>query len=489
MSATKRHVVALALLLGIATLLRLYALGEGLWLDEVLTLITYARSPFAEIATKYDSQNQHMLYSLLAHASFLGFGESAWALRLPAAVFGVASIYAAYVFGREITSATESLLAAALLTFSFHHVWFSQNARAYTALLFFTLLSSHFLLTGMRTGRPLAWLLYAVSVALGMYSHLTMMFVAAGQFGFFVWERFSSSRSLQGTWTPLLAGFLMSVLMTLALYAPVLTQILGPGMSEETHVAIWRSPLWTLREAVARLQIGTGLGAAVLLGGLVLLAGFASLVRQRPALIALFLGPVITGVGLTVAMHHALWPRFFFFAAGFAMLVLVRGLFTSCEVATRWMGKRAPSAAVLATALTILIIGASAAGLPRVYGPKQDYLGARDFVMRSAASHDQVATAGLATFVYRDYYAPEWSVVNSADDLRSLHKRGAVWFVFTMPLHFDAKYPDVVAELREHFEPVKEFPGTLGGGEILVYRSKPGWQAGGAKHVDGGRRQ
>lgn len=84
-------------------------------------------------------------------------------------------------------------------------------------------------------------------------------------------------------------------------------------------------------------------------------------------------------------------------------------------------------------------------------------------MIRSAARHDQVATAGLATLVYRDYYAPQWSVVDSADDLRSLHQRSSVWFVF--------------AELREHFEPVKEFPGTLGGGEVLVYRSKPTWQA------------
>jgi hypothetical protein len=465
------HAIVLGVLLVIAAALRLYALGEGLWLDEVLTLVTYARLPFAEIATRYDSQNQHMLYSLLAHASFVMFGESAWALRLPAAAFGVASIYAAYLFGREITSRTESLLAAALLTFSFHHIWFSQNARGYTALLFFTLLSSYFLLKALRTSGVRLWTLYALAVAFGMYTHLTMMFVVAGQFLLFIAERLRVGWRRE-VWIPVAAGFGLSVVLTLALYAPVLGQVLGPGMSEETHVAMWLSPLWTIKEAIARLQFGSGLGVAVLFGGGVLLAGFISLIRRRPALFALFVGPVVTGVAVTVAMNHALWPRFFFFAAGFAMLVLVRGTFATAELAMKLIGRRALNAELVATAATVLIIGVSTFALARVYGPKQDYVGAREFVSRSAASEDSIATAGLASLVYGNYYAPQWSAVTSADDLRTLQQRGRVWFVVTMPLQLDAKHPDVAAELRENFETLKEFHGTLGGGEVVVYRSK-----------------
>ena len=67
-------------------------------------------------------------------------------------LFGLASILALYLFGRQVTSASESLLAAALLTFSYHHVWFSQNARGYTGLLFWTLLSSWLLLRALRNG-------------------------------------------------------------------------------------------------------------------------------------------------------------------------------------------------------------------------------------------------------------------------------------------------------------------------------------------------
>ena len=155
----------------VALALRLYGLNSGLWYDEILTSINYARMPFGEIIATYDSQNQHFFFSLLSRASTLIFGESAWALRLPAVVFGVASIWALYLLGREVGSETEALLSAALLTFSYHHVWFSQNARGYTGLLFWAILSSWYFLRGLREGRSRLWVLYAGAAALGIYTH------------------------------------------------------------------------------------------------------------------------------------------------------------------------------------------------------------------------------------------------------------------------------------------------------------------------------
>src|SRR5262249_318850 len=156
-----------------------WRLDTCLWLDEVLTLTHYARPALGMILTSFPDQNQHMLYSVLGHISLDCFGESAWALRLPAVLFGVASIWALYALGGRIASRTEALLAAAMMTVSYHHVWFSQNARGYTGLLFFTLLSTWLFVRGLRAGRWPLWGGYAVSVALGFWVHLTMLFVAA----------------------------------------------------------------------------------------------------------------------------------------------------------------------------------------------------------------------------------------------------------------------------------------------------------------------
>ena len=119
-------------ILCIAAFLRFHDLNDGLWLDEILTQVNYTKLPFGEIFATYDSQNQHFLYSLLSHGSYLLFGESAWALRLPAALFGLASIWALFEFSKEVSSRREALLSCAFFAFSYHHIWFSQNARGYT---------------------------------------------------------------------------------------------------------------------------------------------------------------------------------------------------------------------------------------------------------------------------------------------------------------------------------------------------------------------
>src|SRR5262249_46553502 len=155
----------LALILFSATALRFYGLNDGLWHDEVLTYVTYARLPFGEIISTYYDQNQHFLYTLLAHASLSIFGDSTWSLRLPAVVFGVGSIWALYLFGVQASTEREALLTAALLTFSYYHVWFSQNARGYIGLLFWTILASWLLLRGLREKQTRLWLGYALAAA------------------------------------------------------------------------------------------------------------------------------------------------------------------------------------------------------------------------------------------------------------------------------------------------------------------------------------
>ena len=141
----------------LAAVLRAIALDQQLWYDEITTLVDSVRRPLAIIVTTYTSQNQHTLYSILARVSIVLFGEHPWALRLPAVLFGVASIPALYFYARLATSRREALLACALLTVSYHHVWFSQNARGYTAMVFWTLLTTYFFIRGarpIRAGRP-----------------------------------------------------------------------------------------------------------------------------------------------------------------------------------------------------------------------------------------------------------------------------------------------------------------------------------------------
>ena len=172
--------VLLPTLTFLAAALRLHHLDSGLWYDEITTLVDSVRPQFLQIVTHFPGNNDHPLYSVLAHVSVTLFGEHPWSIRLPAMLFGVASIPMLYLFGAAVTSRREALLATAILTVSYHHIWFSQNARGYTALLFWVLLATFLLLRLLSTENRALVVAYGVVAALGSYTHLTMVFVVIG---------------------------------------------------------------------------------------------------------------------------------------------------------------------------------------------------------------------------------------------------------------------------------------------------------------------
>src|SRR5688572_3451315 len=70
------YVFPLISLLILSVILRLYKLGEGLWLDEIGMWFKYLQRPFGELLTTYDSENQHLLYTILAHICTTLWGDT-----------------------------------------------------------------------------------------------------------------------------------------------------------------------------------------------------------------------------------------------------------------------------------------------------------------------------------------------------------------------------------------------------------------------------
>ena len=140
--------VVLGLILALACVLRIIGLDQPLWYDELRTLYGHVRLPWTSVMEAYE-MNHHYLYSFQAKLSVLVFGESAWSLRLTAVVFGLASIAAVWVLVRDAVSVRIAHLTALLLALSYHHIWFSQNARGYTELAFWCTLGMILFLRGL----------------------------------------------------------------------------------------------------------------------------------------------------------------------------------------------------------------------------------------------------------------------------------------------------------------------------------------------------
>lgn len=472
----------------LAAVLRIQALGVGLSFDEIDTLVNYARRPLREIVTTFDSQNQHLLYSTLARLSFDAFGESALALRLPAAVLGVLSIPAAYRVAILVADRRESIFAAALLTVSYQHVWFSQNARGYTGLLLFTLLGTELLLRMFAETNPRGFLrpaAYGLWMALAALMHATAALIVVGHA--LAWIALLVARRNRALganrWQPALA-FMFAASFSLLGYSLVLPQFFDtllaptlPGAQNE-----WKSPLWLIGETWRGVARGVPGGSFTLAGGLVVLAlGLRSYWRQSAAVLGVFfLGVAVTAAAL-LALEHNLWPRMFFFGAAFYVLVAMRGIVEWTRVFS--FGQLPTLMTRLATAALALACLASAATVPFAWRPKQDFEGPREYLAEQAQPGDAVATVGMTTLPYGQYFMAPWRSLDTPDAARpdpekSLAELTAIeashartWIVYTTPPQLEARQPLIWRRIQsEYVAERREFHGTLGGGEVVVVR-------------------
>ena len=157
------------------------------------------------------------------------------------------------------------------------------------------------------------------------------------------------------------------------------------------------------------------------------------------------------------------------------MLVVVRGLMLGPEILLRlvtpFSDSRRRLAQSLGVASIVLLMLTSLVTVPRAYLPKQDFVGARDFVERQRDPLDAVVAVGLAAGMYQSYYAPSWTSVETVDGLKDLEEHHpAVWLVYTLSVHLKAWYPELWRSIQEDYEVVRVFAGTLGDGDVVVCR-------------------
>jgi len=479
--------ILLGFLCAVALPLRLYRLDSDLWIDEVFTLVDFARLPVGKILTSFPSQNQHMLYSLSAKAAIAVWGDSAWSLRLPAVLFGVLSIPALFLLARRLTDSWQAMGVSALMTLSYHHIWFSQNGRGYTGVLFFTILSTWLWVEALPQRRWRPWLAYVAAVALGGWIHMTMAFVAAGHgltyLALLVCGRRREAGACQlggvslGRWWLPLAAMALCGTLTLQLYALSLPDFLRNAFHEGSPRSEWTSVRWLIAETVRGLGLGYAGATAVLAAAVVPAIGWGSIFRRHWVAAVAMLAPPVAVCGFMLMQGHNLWPRFVFFSAGAAILATVHGVVViALQVSRRLapMRKLLPPPVWAAGAIVLMIV-ISAATIPRNYAlPKQDYTGAREYVEQCVKPSEVVVSVGLAGFMYSRYYAPEWVHAESAETLASVIRRHpGVWLVYVMPTNMRTCYPGIWAIVEREFETVRVFPGTLGGGEVYVCRTAP----------------
>ena len=124
----------------IALLLRLPNLNESLWFDELWsTRLVLKNLTLLSNTLIFDLHPP--FYSLFMYVWVKFFGDAELAVRMPPLIFGISSIVLAYALAVKLTEKKTALLMSVLLCLSPVHIWYSQEARPYSATLFLLLLS------------------------------------------------------------------------------------------------------------------------------------------------------------------------------------------------------------------------------------------------------------------------------------------------------------------------------------------------------------
>lgn len=152
----RQHLPGAALLgaaVAVAIFLRFVALGEpSYWLDEILGQVVMNRAasfPFWRWLTGVHAQHGPLYYATQLAAASVGTTE--WLGRLPAALFGVATVPALWIAAHRATADRAAATASAmLLAASPLHVYYSREARPYALLVLLTTLLLLAILRGSR---------------------------------------------------------------------------------------------------------------------------------------------------------------------------------------------------------------------------------------------------------------------------------------------------------------------------------------------------
>lgn len=460
--------------------LRIWGLNAPLWYDEITTVETHLRLPWDEMMTSY-SMNHHYLYSLQAKLSASLFSEAAWSIRLPAMIFGVGSVAAIWALAKRVAGTRIAHITALLLALSFHHIWFSQNARGYTELAFWSTLGMIFFLEGMRNPRLKVWLAYAACLALAIATHLTGFFFFAAQG--LVWLVIAVRKVRRVgvldhsiRWPAI--GYIVGGAAALAFYAPILSSVVevASTVNETSKVDVmqeYQNPFWSVREAFRTVLGSLGPALAIIAFAVIALSVLGAVhLRKQSALFAPIVGVHIAlTMALLLALGMRIWPRFFFVDIGFLMLLIVVGVYAVCV----WLRQRIaflPAKAIFPAAVAAMTLISVGLASRNYIAPKQNLSGAVEYVASQADGDARVYGIGVAARLYNSFYGTDWPTIETEAEFEAaMAAPGPVYLVIAFPARSFRTLPamDQLAETGT-LVLVKHFPGTLGDGNVLIFK-------------------
>lgn len=465
----------------LGAVLRLAGLGSELWLDEIGTVLDVRQHSALELLTHFESANRHLLNSLAIGAATALAGSADWVVRLPAALCGIASVPAIYHLSRNALGRRESLLVALLLATSYHHVFFSQNARGYTGFLLGSILAMDCFVRGLAGGGRKWWWRYLGAMMLALGELPLAAFVLAAQLlvGLVHVRRRQAPRERVG---PAAAALAAAALFGGLLYAPAIARAasyaatvyrasgFGQRLVSPGNLAVWIQGLTGGRRASGLLVAGL---AALALAGV---AAWLVYLRRQPWISWLLLGPLLLQLATVAALGLRTSPRFFLWSVPIALFHAVA---ISAALDARRQRRPSGRPALVVTALLVALSGALLG--PYYRTPKQPTRRSLEWLAGRLEPSDVVVAVYLAKWGAR-YYGPglgleegsDLFVVHSLPELSVLEERVGprhLRLVTTFEPATRVEDPALFRHIEERYPVERRFRGLLADADVSLRRS------------------
>ncbi|MEN9327852.1 MAG: hypothetical protein RI947_660 [Candidatus Parcubacteria bacterium] len=166
--------------MGIAFLLRLIALNQSLWLDEATTAKVVMHYSPIDIVRQFSPNDFHPpLYYLFMKLWTSVWGYSEIALRMPSVIFALLVGIVVYNIG-SLMKKGAGIWAAVFFLFNPLIMYYSQEARMYTLIVFLLSFALLFFLKAIDEGKKSDIVLFNISVGLSVLTFYgSVFFIAA----------------------------------------------------------------------------------------------------------------------------------------------------------------------------------------------------------------------------------------------------------------------------------------------------------------------
>lgn len=307
----KNKHILLGCIVIIGAFLRFWQLGEwSFWIDEVLTVLDAEEfsltnspiNPIPYIAAKFSAYVGEKL-SYFTHA------PDEWQSRFIFCVAGILSIPIVYSLGQTLYDSRVGLFAAAYLSLSSWHLFWSQNVRSYVFTFLFAVLTALFFYRSFEKDSTILTIGALFSCICLILSHLLAAAIVPTLAVFAVFQLLE--KRSRKRWINLFIFFIPFALPVLMLALPQIRNYISSGWG---HNEWGRSPLYIVLTIVQGVSIP-----------IVVAAAFGAIVKplDRPTLFLICFAGVPLALMLiasqlqNVAGYYLFWttPAYFILAA------------------------------------------------------------------------------------------------------------------------------------------------------------------------------